>query len=75
MLFYGVVFWISVLLAGSIPPLFSPDECSYNCWDDEEEAQVGLAVSCGCNWGSKQMYLLAKDGFFLPPAAGEFTLH
>lgn len=57
-----------------LPPLFPPDECSYNCWDEEEGAQIRLAVSCGCNGDSKQMYLLAKDGFFLPPAAGEFAL-
>lgn len=75
MLFYGVVFWVSLLLAGSVPPLLPPDEHSYNCWDEEEGAQVHLTVSCGCNWGSKQMCLLAKAGFFLPPAAGEFTLH
>lgn len=75
MLFYGVVFWISVLLAGSAPPLLPPDEGSYNCWDEEEGAQVHLVASCGRNWGSKQMCLLAKAGFSFPPAAGEFTLH
>ena len=52
MLFYGAVFWISVLPAGSAPPLLPPDAGSYTSWDEEEGAQVGLAVSCGRSWGS-----------------------
>lgn len=66
MLFHGAVFWISVLPAGSAPPLLPPDTGSYYCWDEEEGAQVHLADSCGRSWGSYTNASAGKSCLFSP---------
>lgn len=74
MLFYEVVFWISVLPAGSAPPLLPPAAGNYDCWGERREHRYIWHFPVVIAGDPTQMCLLARAAFSLPVAAGEFTL-